>query len=251
MIKKPKILIVDDDTNISELVSLYLIKEHFETMCVEDGYQALEEFNNFAPDLILLDLMLPGLDGYEICKEIRKTSNVPIIMLSAKGEVFDKVLGLELGADDYIIKPFDPKEVIARVKAILRRVSAPVCVSATATPLPNTPSSPLSPSIQTGNIVSYPELIVNLDNYSVTCDGEPVEMPPKELELFYFLASHPNHVFTREQLLDHIWGYEYAGDTRTVDVHIKRLREKIKDHPQWKLGTVWGIGYKFELIKNN
>lgn len=250
MIKKPKILIVDDDTNISELVSLYLTKEHFETMSVEDGYQALEEFKNFAPDLILLDLMLPGLDGYEICKEIRKTSNVPIIMLSAKGEVFDKVLGLELGADDYIIKPFDPKEVIARVKAILRRVSTPIATTANTT-IPSNAYSPLTPDINTGNVVNYPGLTVSLDNYSVNCDGEPVEMPPKELELFYFLASHPNHVFTREQLLDHIWGYEYAGDTRTVDVHIKRLREKIKDHPDWKLGTVWGIGYKFELVKNN
>ena len=248
MIIKQKILIVDDDTNISELVSLYLTKEHFETLCAEDGYEALERFADFQPDLILLDLMLPGLDGYEICKEIRKTSNVPIIMVSAKGEVFDKVLGLELGADDYIIKPFDPKELVARVKAILRRVKAPI------TPLSNTSNSqPASPAaehiIPNGNVVSYPGLIVSLDNYSVTCDGQVVEMPPKELELFYFLASHPNHVFTREQLLDHIWGYEYAGDTRTVDVHIKRLREKIKDHDQWKLGTVWGIGYKFELKK--
>ncbi len=248
MIIKQKILIVDDDSNISELVSLYLTKEHFETLCAEDGYEALEKFREFQPDLILLDLMLPGLDGYEICKEIRKTSNVPIIMVSAKGEVFDKVLGLELGADDYIIKPFDPKELVARVKAILRRVKANVSPLAN-TNIPQPASISAEPVIPNGNVVSYPGLIVSLDNYSVTCDGESVEMPPKELELFYFLASHPNHVFTREQLLDHIWGYEYAGDTRTVDVHIKRLREKIKDHDQWKLGTVWGIGYKFELKK--
>lgn len=248
MVIKQKILIVDDDTNISELVSLYLTKEHFETMCAEDGYEALEKFRDFQPDLILLDLMLPGLDGYEICKEIRKTSNVPIIMVSAKGEVFDKVLGLELGADDYIIKPFDPKELVARVKAILRRVKAPISpLTTTITPQPEV--APADTSIPNGNVVAYPDLIVSLDNYSVTCDGKVVEMPPKELELFYFLASHPNHVFTREQLLDHIWGYEYVGDTRTVDVHIKRLREKIKDHEQWKLGTVWGIGYKFELKK--
>lgn len=247
MVRKQKILIVDDDTNISELVSLYLAKEHFEPLCAEDGYEALEKFRDFQPDLILLDLMLPGLDGYEICKEIRKTSNVPIIMLSAKGEVFDKVLGLELGADDYIIKPFDSKELVARVKAVLRRVKAPL---SPLTPVSQQPASPANDLIITGqNVVTYPDLIVSLDNYSVTCDGESVEMPPKELELFYFLASHPNHVFTREQLLDHIWGYEYAGDTRTVDVHIKRLREKIKDHDMWKLGTVWGIGYKFELKK--
>ena len=246
---KGKILIVDDDTNISELVSLYLAKEHFEPLCVEDGYQALESFKTFNPDLILLDLMLPGIDGYEICKEIRKTSNVPIIMLSAKGEVFDKVLGLELGADDYIIKPFDSKELVARVKAILRRVKNPI---PSLTPTPTAiPATANTPNISSGNVVNYPDLSVSLDNYSVVCDGAIIEMPPKELELFYFLASHPNHVFTREQLLDHIWGYEYAGDTRTVDVHIKRLREKIKDHAQWKLSTVWGIGYKFELIKTS
>ena len=247
MVRKQKILIVDDDANISELVSLYLTKEHFETDCAEDGYEALAKFSTFQPDLILLDLMLPGIDGYGICKEVRKTSNVPIIMVSAKGEVFDKVLGLELGADDYIIKPFDPKELVARVKAILRRVNAPI--STLAAPQPQPVATPAQTNIPKGNVVNYQGLTVSLDNYSVTCDGESIDMPPKELELFYFLASHPNHVFTREQLLDHIWGYEYAGDTRTVDVHIKRLREKIKDHDQWKLGTVWGIGYKFELKK--
>ena len=222
MAAKQKILIVDDDSNIAELISLYLMKECFDTLIVNDGEEAIEQFKRYHPNLILLDLMLPGIDGYEVCREVRKTSAVPIIMLSAKGEIFDKVLGLELGADDYMIKPFDSKELVARVKE-----SIP----------------------QTGDFVSYPDLTVNQSNYSVTYYGTVVEMPPKELELFYFLASHPNQVFTREQLLDHIWGYEYIGDTRTVDVHIKRLREKIKDHDSWRLSTVWGIGYKFEVKK--
>ena len=174
--------------------------------------------------------MLPGIDGYQVCREIRHTSDVPIIMLSAKGETFDKVLGLELGADDYIIKPFDSKELVARVRAVLRRFQ---------------PKPAAVPSDE--KCASYPDLTVNLTNYSVTYMGKQVDMPPKELELLYFLASSPNQVFTREQLLDHIWGYEYIGDTRTVDVHIKRLREKIKDHPRWSLSTVWGIGYKFEV----
>ncbi len=234
--EKQKILIVDDDSNIAELISLYLTKECFETKIVSDGEAALLAFPAFRPDLILLDLMLPGIDGYQVCREIRKDSDVPIIMLSAKGEIFDKVLGLELGADDYIIKPFDSKEMVARVKAVLRRFK----------PQPTTaPAVPI-----TGNFVEYPDLIVNLTNYSVTYMGKSVEMPPKELELLYFLASSPNQVFTREQLLDNIWGYEYIGDTRTVDVHIKRLREKIKDHPNWSLSTVWGIGYKFEVKSN-
>ena len=232
---KQKILIVDDDTNISELISLYLTKECFETKCVENGEDALVAFSTFLPDLILLDLMLPGMDGYQVCREIRKSSRTPIIMLSAKGEVFDKVLGLELGADDYMIKPFDSKELVARVKAVLRRYqAAPQQYTSRATD-------------QHGNFVEYPDLIVNLTNYSVIYNGHSIEMPPKELELLYFLASSPNQVFTREQLLDHIWGYEYIGDTRTVDVHIKRLREKIKDHDKWALTTVWGIGYKFEV----
>ena len=179
--------------------------------------------------------MLPGIDGYQVCRELRSTSQVPIIMLSAKGEIFDKVLGLELGADDYMIKPFDSKELVARVKAVLRRYQPPV----------QTPAS--SVTEQHGNFVEYPDLIVNLTNYSVIYNGHSIELPPKELELLYFLASSPNQVFTREQLLDHIWGYEYIGDTRTVDVHIKRLREKIKDHNGWSLSTVWGIGYKFEV----
>ena len=232
MTSKQKILIVDDDNNIAELISLYLTKECFETKIVNDGEQALREFDSFHPDLLLLDLMLPGIDGYQVCREMRHTSDVPIIMLSAKGEVFDKVLGLELGADDYIIKPFDSKELVARVSAVLRRFKVRQ---------PSAPSGEKS--------VSYPDLTINLTNYSVTYMGKQVDMPPKELELLYFLASSPNQVFTREQLLDHIWGYEYIGDTRTVDVHIKRLREKIKDNPSWSIATVWGIGYKFE-VKN-
>ena len=232
MVTKQKILIVDDDENIAELISLYLTKECFDTMMVHDGEDALSAFDTYAPNLILLDLMLPGIDGYQVCREIRSRSNTPIIMLSAKGEVFDKVLGLELGADDYIIKPFDAKELIARVKAVLRRYQ---------------PGKSDSASDDKGKCVSYPGITINLTNYSVIVDNIQVEMPPKELELLYFLASSPNQVFTREQLLDQIWGYEYIGDTRTVDVHIKRLREKIKDHNGWKLATVWGIGYKFEV----
>ena len=231
MAAKQKILIVDDDANIAELISLYLTKECYETMIVNDGEEALSVFNTFQPNLILLDLMLPGIDGYQVCREIRSKSSTPIIMLSAKGEVFDKVLGLELGADDYIIKPFDSKELVARVKAVLRRYQ------------PVKQEAPKS----SAKIVEYPDLVINQTNYSVLYQGHRVDMPPKELELLYFLASSPNQVFTREQLLDHIWGYEYIGDTRTVDVHIKRLREKIKDHPSWSLSTVWGIGYKFEV----
>ena len=235
MAEKQRILIVDDDYNIAELISLYLTKECFETKIVGDGEEALRVFPEFQPNLILLDLMLPGIDGYQVCRELRSTSQVPIIMLSAKGEIFDKVLGLELGADDYMIKPFDSKELVARVKAVLRRYQLPV----------QTPAS--SVTEQHGNFVEYPDLIVNLTNYSVIYNGHSIELPPKELELLYFLASSPNQVFTREQLLDHIWGYEYIGDTRTVDVHIKRLREKIKGNDKWALATVWGIGYKFEV----
>ena len=231
MAAKQKILIVDDDANIAELISLYLTKECYETMIVNDGEEALSVFKTFQPNLILLDLMLPGIDGYQVCREIRSKASTPIIMLSAKGEVFDKVLGLELGADDYIITPFDSKDLVARVKAELRRYQ------------PARQEEPKS----SAKIVEYPDLVINQTNYSVLYQGHPVDMPPKELELLYFLASSPNQVFTREQLLDHIWGYEYIGDTRTVDVHIKRLREKIKDHPSWSLSTVWGIGYKFEV----
>lgn len=238
MAVKQKILIVDDDVNIAELISLYLTKECFDTCLVEDGEEAIRQFREYEPNLILLDLMLPGMDGYEVCREIRKTSNVPIIMLSAKGEVFDKVLGLELGADDYLIKPFDSKELVARVKAVLRRF-VPIAK----------PAESVVSSTEKGDYVVYPDLVVNQTNYAVTYMGRHIDMPPKELELLYFLASHPNQVFTREQLLDHIWGYEYIGDTRTVDVHVKRLREKIKDHASWSIATVWGIGYKFEVKK--
>ena len=230
MTSKPKILIVDDDNNIAELISLYLMKECYDTRIENDGESALKAFESWQPNLILLDLMLPGIDGYQVCREIRHTSDVPIIMLSAKGEIFDKVLGLELGADDYMIKPFDSKELVARVKAVLRRFK------------PNKPAMDANTKY-----VEYPDLIINQTNYSVTYKGHSVDMPPKELELLYFLASSPNQVFTREQLLDHIWGYEYIGDTRTVDVHIKRLREKIKVSDAWSIATVWGIGYKFEV----
>ena len=231
MAEKQRILIVDDDPSISELIALYLNKERYDTRCVEDGEEALRVFASYKPDLVLLDLMLPGMDGYQVCREIRSKSDIPVIMLSAKGEVFDKVLGLELGADDYMIKPFDSKELVARVKAVLRRYGA----------------RSQKQQDQVGEYVEYEDLIVNLTNYSVIYKGHTVDMPPKELELLYFLASSPNQVFTREQLLDHIWGYEYLGDTRTVDVHIKRLREKLQDNGHWSISTVWGIGYKFEV----
>lgn len=236
MVNKQKILIVDDDENIAELISLYLTKECFETSIVYDGESALETVETFKPNLILLDLMLPGIDGYQVCREIRATSSIPIIMLSAKGEIFDKVLGLELGADDYMEKPFDTKELVARVKAVLRRYK----------PAATTVTEP-APAAARIKMVEYPDLTINLTNYSVVYKNKVIEMPPKELELLYFLAASPNQVFTREQLLDQIWGYEYIGDTRTVDVHIKRLREKIRDHETWRLSTVWGIGYKFEV----
>ena len=231
MVNRQKIMIVDDDAHIAELISLYLTKECFDTNIVLDGEEALKQFELYQPNLILLDLMLPGMDGYQVCRSIRQKSSVPIIMLSAKGEIFDKVLGLELGADDYMVKPFDSKELIARVKAVLRRY----------------PKEKPAEQKPAGKYVEYPDLIVNLSNYSVIYKGNNVEMPPKELELLYFLASSPNQVFTRGQLLDHIWGYEYIGDSRTVDVHIKRLREKIKDSASWSLATVWGIGYKFSI----
>ena len=223
-----KILVVDDDTNISELISLYLNKEGYETREVANGGLAVEVFEEYKPDLVLLDIMLPGMDGYDVCKEIRKTSRTPIIMLTAKGEVFDKVLGLELGADDYMVKPFDPKELMARVKAVLRRNVLPVAEE------------------KPKNRIVLDQLIIDKDNYSVTYEGNLVELPPKELEVLYFLASHPKQVFTREQLLDKIWGYDFVGDTRTVDVHIKRLRDKFEGEHSWSIKTVWGVGYKFE-----
>lgn len=235
MLAKQKILIVDDDNNIAELISLYLTKECFEPMIVNDGESALKAVETFKPNLILLDLMLPGMDGYQVCREVRANSQTPIIMLSAKGEIFDKVLGLELGADDYMEKPFDTKELVARVKAVLRRYKT------TVTTVFEEPDNVKK--------MEYTDLTINLTNYSVIYMGKIVDMPPKELELLYFLAASPNQVFTREQLLDQIWGYEYIGDTRTVDVHIKRLREKINDHLDWRLSTVWGIGYKFEIVR--
>ena len=225
-----KILVVDDDLNICELLKLYLENEGYTVFTANDGQEAVNTFQTKSPDLVLLDIMLPKMDGWQVCREIRKTSSAPIIMLTAKGETFDKVLGLELGADDYIIKPFETKEMVARVKAVLRRYHMPQSIGVDSS---------------NAKCVNYPDLSINLDNYSVNYMGKNVEMPPKELELLYFLASAPNQVFTREQLLDNIWGYEYIGDTRTVDVHIKRIREKIKDHAHWNIETVWGIGYKF------
>lgn len=232
--EKKKILIVDDDENIAELISLYLIKECFDTEIADNGEQAIELFKSYKPNLVLLDIMLPGIDGYDVCREIRKISSIPIIMLSAKGEVFDKVLGLKIGADDYMVKPFDSNELVARVQAILRRSEG-------------TDDNEDNSNMPKEECVEMEGLSVNLTSYSVMYNGKFVEMPPKELELLYFLASRPNQVFTREQLLDKIWGYDYIGDTRTVDVHVKRIREKIKDQANWSIATVWGIGYKFEV----
>lgn len=222
-----KILIVDDDKNICELLRLYLEKEDFDVAIANDGAQAVEMFGSENPDMVLLDIMLPKLDGWQVCREIRKTSDKPIIMLTAKGETFDKILGLELGADDYVVKPFDAKEVVARVKAVLRRTS--------------------SAQGDAVKEVRYDRLSVNLTNYELKVDGKVVDTPPKELELLYHLASNPNRVFTRDQLLDEVWGFDYYGDSRTVDVHIKRLREKLEGvSEKWTLKTVWGVGYKFE-----
>lgn len=224
-----KILLVDDDPNIRQLVDLYLEKEGFEVCMAARGDEALEKFHSASPNLILLDVMLPSMDGWQVCREIRKTSNVPIIMLTAKDETFDKVLGLELGADDYVVKPFEMKELVARIKAVARRFQAA-----------DAPS---------GKELSFPGLSINIAQYSVTYMGKPLEMPPKELELLYFLASHPGMVFTREQLLEQVWGYDYFGDSRTVDVHVKRLREKLTEGERlgWQIKTVWGVGYKFEV----
>ena len=233
---KQKILIVDDDENIAELISLYLIKECFSTEIAYNGRDALELVKSYDPDLILLDIMLPDIDGYDVCAEIRKTKLTPVIMLSAKGEVFDKVLGLKLGADDYMVKPFDSNELVARVKAVLRRTA--------------TISGKTAVAVETdrkGEYVEYDNLLVNITNYKVVFEGRTIEMPPKELELLYFLANRPNQVFTREQLLDKLWGYDFIGDSRTVDVHIKRLREKLNENHGWSITTVWGKGYKFEI----
>ena len=229
---KQKILIVDDDANIAELISLYLTRECYETQIASDGNEALALWKSFEPDLILLDIMLPGKDGYQVCRQIRQESDVPIMMLSAKGEVFDKVLGLELGADDYMIKPFDNKEMVARVKAILRRTQQKG-----------------RDKNASGREVSLPDLVISLNNYTVLFEGKPLDMSAKETEILFLLASSPNQVFTREQILDKIWGYDYVGDSRTVDVYIKRLRKKLPDHPNWRLSTVWGVGYRFEVNK--
>ena len=225
---KLKILTVDDDPNILQLINLYLTREGFEVLQASNGTDALKIFKTTPPSLMLLDVMLPGMDGWQVCREVRKVSNIPIIMLTAKDETFDKVLGLELGADDYIVKPFEMKELVARIKAVLRRFQTA-----------ETPSKELS----------FPGLTINISQYTVTFMGRELEMPPKELELLYFLASHPGMVFTREQLLEQVWGYDYFGDSRTVDVHVKRLREKLSEGEQmgWMIKTVWGVGYKFEV----
>lgn len=223
-----KVLIVDDDNNICELLRLYLEKDGFETIIANDGEAAIVKFNLEDPDLILLDIMMPKLDGWQVCRTIRKTSQVPIIMLSAKGETFDKILGLDLGADDYVTKPFDTKEVVARVRAVLRRTE--------------------EDEANAEKIVNYDKLSINLTNYELIVDGKQVDAPPKELELIYHLASNPNRVYSRDQLLDEVWGFEYYGDSRTVDVHIKRLREKLEGvSDEWSIKTVWSVGYKFEL----
>ena len=224
-----KILIVDDDINICELLRLYIEREDYSVVIANDGEQAVELFNQEQPDLVLLDIMLPKLDGWQVCKEIRKNSNRPIIMLTAKGELFDKILGLELGADDYIIKPFEAKEVMARIHAVLRRTSPPA-------------------ESEQQKEINWDKLSINLTNYELRINGTLVDAPPKEMDLLYYLASNPNKVFTRDQLLDKVWGFDYYGDSRTVDVHIKRLREKINGvSDQWGLKTVWGIGYKFDV----
>lgn len=223
-----KVLIVDDDTNICELLRLYLEKDGFDTVIANDGEAAIVKFNVEEPDIILLDIMLPKLDGWQVCRTIRKNSTVPIIMLTAKGETFDKILGLNLGADDYVTKPFDSKEVVARVKAVLRRSAGG--------------------DENAEKIVKYDKLVINLTNYELIVDGKQIDTPPKELELIYHLASNPNRVFSRDQLLDEVWGFEYYGDSRTVDVHVKRLREKLEGvSDQWSIKTVWSVGYKFEV----
>ena len=222
-----KILVVDDDLNICELLRLYLEKEGYTVVLANDGITAVSTFQEESPDLVLLDIMLPRLDGWQVCREIRKFSDNPIIMLTAKGEVFDKVLGLELGADDYVVKPFDTKEIIARVKAVLRRAA----------------KNPIDEVKE----VHYDKLSINLTNYELKVAGKQIDTPPKEMELIFHLAKNPNRVFTRDQLLDEVWGFDYYGDSRTVDVHVKRLREKLEGvSDKWELRTVWGVGYKFE-----
>lgn len=224
-----KVLIVEDDGNIAELLHLYLEKEGFEPLVAKDGGKGVEQFRAFQPDLVLLDIMLPVMDGWSVLKKIRESSKVPVIMLTAKGETTDKVSGLEMGADDYIVKPFEMKEVLARIHAVMRRAGGDA-------------------EEQGGKRLSFDKLVINLDSYELLVDGQRVDTPPKELELLFHLASSPNRVFTRNQLLDEVWGFDYFGDSRTVDVHIKRLREKLEDvSEQWRLKTVWGVGYKFEV----
>lgn len=223
---KKKIMVVDDDPNIVELVSLYLEKEGYEVLAYTSSKEAFDNFKKDAPALILLDVMMPNLDGYQFLSEVRKFSNIPAIMITAKGETFDKVLGLELGADDYLVKPFDTKELLARIKAVFRRYGS---------------------AVEESRVLVIPDLTIDLDKYTITYMGNQMELPPKEIELLYFLCNNPNKVFTREQLLDKIWGYDYVGESRTVDVHIKRIREKIEGTHSWEIKTVWGVGYKFIL----
>ena len=230
-------MIIDNDEQFAEQISLTLKKEYYETLLVSDSQNGLSEFRRFNPDMILLGVLLPGTDGYQVCRQIRGISHVPIIMLSSKTEVIDRVLGLELGADDYIQKPFDTKELSARIKALFRRVEWSTQEAAS--------KEAQAKSLKSNQVVRFPDLTINLDNYAVTFHNKTLDMPPKEIELLYFLASSPNQVFTREQLLQHIWGYDYVGDTRTVDVHIKRLREKLSGSTGWTIGTVWGVGYRF------
>lgn len=231
-----KVLIVDDDLNICELVQLYFEKDGFEVRTCNNGDQALKDFEEYQPQVVILDLMLPGRDGYDVCREIRRQSDVPILMLTARSDTLDKIVGLELGADDYVSKPFDPKELVARAKAVLRRTN----------------TGDARGAVNSGDQVHYPDLVIDKASYTVDYRGSRIDMPPKELELLYFLASHPNRVFTREQLLGQVWGYDFYGESRTVDVHIKRVREKLEDtgeHPEWDIKTVWGVGYKFEYTE--
>ncbi len=226
-----KILVVDDDPNICDLLRLYFENEGYEVKTANDGVEGINFFKMYSPDLVLLDIMLPKKDGWQVCREIRETSSKPVIMITAKGEVFDKVLGLELGADDFVVKPFDMKELSARIKAVLRRYSA-------------------QDSHEWNEVVEFDKIEISLQKYELKLNGHPVDIPPKELELLYFLASNSNRVFTRDQLLDKVWGFDYLGDSRTVDVHVKRLREKLENvSDKWSLKTVWGVGYKFEVIQ--
>ena len=226
--QQTKVLIVDDDINIAELIRICLEREGFSTIVAHDGMEAIEKFKSEAPNLVLLDVMMPRVDGWQVCREVRRVSNIPIIMLTAKGDTFDKVLGLELGADDYMVKPFESKELIARIKAVMRRYE--------------------TKNQEVSKEVVYPNLIINLSNYELKIEGKAIDIPPKELELLFFLCSNPNRVYTREQLLEEVWGFDYFGDSRTVDVHVKRLREKLEGHEKnWQLKTVWGVGYKFEV----